>query len=404
MLIHKSKLAMTVAAAVGLTFSAGAHATNGILQPGNGIVSQGMGGAGLSNSGEAAAGMDNPALIGQSGDALSIGWSMFSPDRSYTNAGTGIDTKSDNKLFAIPQAAFTSKINNDLSWGIMAYAMGGMNTDFRSGPNFGFNTNFAQAQTVDLSGMIIAPTLSYAFDKNVSAGASLLIGYSNFRVKNLFGTGLSNEGSAMAYGVKLGVDAKVSDGISIGAVLQPKMSGEELSFWKNFLTGMGFRGDSEIVLPNTAGVGAKFAAGKNMDIVTDIMYYQWSGVDMFEYFGWDDQIVYKVGIEFRPSDKLALRAGFNYGESPIKAGNKTGPVTAMGGASADAVAFNYAFPAVSETHLTLGVGYKMDKNMTVNAYYMHSPESKENAAAGMPLTSIQMTQNAFGLGINYAAK
>jgi long-chain fatty acid transport protein len=405
MTFNKSKLALAVAATAGLTFSSGAFATNGIIQAGNGMAAHGLGGAGLSNANEAMSGFDNPALIGQTGDSVSMGFSIFMPDRQVdatTSFGAAAPVVSDNNVFAIPQVAFTSKINDGMSWGIMVNALGGMNTDYRTGPS-----GTGAPQTVDLSGMIIAPTMSFALGKNASLGASLIIGYENLRVRNLFGAGVTNEGSSMAYGVKLGADFKVTDGISVGAVLQPKLVSDELSFFKDFLSGMGFNGDAALVLPNTAGVGAKFAAGKNMDIVADILYYQWSGVDVFEFFGWEDQIVYKAGVEFRPSDKLALRAGFNYGESPIQGGNRTG----NGGG--DAAFANYPFPAISESHFTIGLGYKMDKNMAINAYYLYSPEACQTAttsSAGMtggPTaigTEICMTQNAFGFGFNYAAK
>jgi long-chain fatty acid transport protein len=399
MSFNKSKLALAVAATAGLTFSSGAFATNGIMQVGNGMAAHGTGGAGLSNANEAMSGFDNPALISQAGDSVSMGFSIFMPDRQWT-LGTS-DNVSDSKMFAIPQVAFTSKINNEMSWGIMVNAMGGMNSDYRRGPNLGGMTpSFNSPQTVDLSGMIIAPTMSFALGKNASVGASLLVGYENFRVRNLFGSGLSNEGSTMAYGVKLGADFRIADGISVGAVLQPKMSADEFDFFRNFLVGgFGFSGDSALVLPNLAGVGGKFAVGKNMDIVADIMYYQWSSVDVFEFFGWDDQIVYKAGVEFRPSDKLALRAGFNYGESPIKGGNMT-----TGSAPMDAALANYPFPAVSESHVTVGLGYKMDKNMTLNAYYLYALENTETAVSTVPGFEISMTQHAFGLGLNYAAK
>jgi len=403
MSLKKHKLALAIAAAAGMTFSAGAMATNGIMQAGNGMVAHGLGGAGLSNAGEAMAGFDNPALIGQTGDSLSLGFSMFSPDRTVSQGA--VDNDSDATMFAIPQVAFTSKISDAMSWGIMVNAMGGMNTDYRSGPNLNmgpcpgpgcYTPFYDRPQTVDLSGMIIAPTMSFALSKDLALGASLLIGYENFRVRNLFGQGVSDEGSTMAYGVKLGADWKITDGISVGGMLQPKMSADEFSFFKNQLANFGFGGDSELVLPNQIGVGGKFAVGKSVDIVADIMYYQWTSVDVFDFFGWDDQIVYKVGAEFRPSDKLALRAGLNYGESPIKGGNTTD-------VGMDAATMNYPFPAISETHITLGLGYQMDKNMAFNAYYLYSPENTETSADGSGV-EISMTQNAFGLGINYQTK
>jgi len=209
----------------------------------------------------------------------------------------------------------------------------------------------------------------------------------------------------VGYGVKLGGDFKLTDGISIGAVLQPKVAMDEFEWFKSFLSApqFGFTGDAALTLPNIAGVGAKFKVGNNMNIVTDLMYYQWTSVDVFEFFGWDDQYVIKAGLEFNASDKMTLRAGFNYGESPIQGGNKTGN-------NGDAAFANYPFPAISETHVTVGLGYKMDKSMTVNAYYLYSPEACQTATTvssggALPAgTEICMTQNAFGLGINYAAK
>lgn len=417
MSLKKSKLALAIAATAGLTLSSAAFATNGIMQVGNGMAAHGTGGAGLSNPNEAMAGFDNPALVGKTGDSISMGFSVFMPDREVNMDGVFPGTQptvvSDNKVFAIPQVAFTSKINDGMSWGIMVNALGGMNTDYRTDPSGGAMSApvpapgqmYSGPQTVDLSGMIVAPTLSFALGKNATIGASLLIGYTNFRVRNLFGSGLNNEGSTVGYGVKLGGDFKLTDGISIGAILQPKVAMDEFDFFKSFLSSpqFGFTGDAALTLPNIAGVGAKFAVG-NMNIVTDLMYYQWTSVDVFEFFGWDDQFVIKAGLEFPATNKLTLRAGVNYGESPIKGGNRTG-----NGAS-DAAFSNYPFPAISEQHITVGLGYKMDKSMTVNAYYLHSPEACQTASTtssggALPAgTEICMTQNAFGLGFNYAAK
>lgn len=410
MRFKKRKLALAIATATGLVFSSGVFATNGIIQAGNGMAAHGLGGAGLSNANEAMSGFDNPALISQTGDSISMAFSVFMPDREVSMdaalPGTQPTVVSDAKVFAIPQVAFTSKINDGMSWGIMVNALGGMNTDYRTGAS-----GVGSPQTVDLSGVIVAPTMSFALGKNASIGASLLIGYENLRVRNLFGgttgsNGTTDEGSTVAYGVKLGADFKVTDGISVGAVIQPKMSADDFAFFSAFLTSMGFTGDAELVLPNIAGVGAKFGIGKNVDIVTDLLWYQWTGVDVFEFFGWEDQIVFKAGVEFRPTAKLALRAGYNYGKSPIEGGNRTG----NGGM--DAAFANFAFPAISEHHFTVGLGYKMDKSMTINAYYLHSPEASQTATTSsvtptgtVPAgTEISMTQNAFGLGINYVSK
>ena len=407
MTIRKTSLALAVAAVFALPASA--FATNGILPAGNGIVSQGMGGAGLANAGEAAAGMDNPALISQTGDAIGAGWSVFSPERKVDTTAVpgypGTVVKSDSTMFAIPQAAFTARINSDMNWGIMAYAMGGMNTDYPTGlfPGAGQAT----PQTVNLQGMIVAPTMSYDFTPNIAGGISVLFGYETLTTRNLFGQGAAGTGqrTATGVGVKLGLDAIISSGVEVGAMYQPKLSMTDNSdYFKQLLGGFGFTGNSGLDLPAEYGVGAKFAVGPSVDILADALYYQWNGVDLYKFFGWKSEPVYKIGAEYRPTESLALRIGYNYGKSPIQGG------TAAANGAMDAAFANYPFPAISQSHITLGIGYKLDSKATVNAYYLYAPTVTETAsltsqtsAGPVPAgTKISMHQNAFGIGVNYA--
>ncbi len=405
MSIRKNKLALAIAVAFALPASA--FATNGIIQAGNGIVAHGMGGAGLANAGEASAGADNPALISQTGDAVNVGWSMFMPERKIDTTAAagpaGTVAKSDETMFGIPQAAFTSKINDSMNWGVMAYALGGMNTDYRTGPFPGSGApGQTNPQSVNLQGIIVAPTMSYSFSPNLTAGASLLLGYEMLTTSNLFNEGATGtfEDTSTGEGVKLGVDYKVSDGISIGAMVQPKMHmAHEMNAFKHMLSGFGFTGKATLELPNEYGVGGKFALGRNADIVADILYYDWQSVDVFKFFGWKSEPVFKVGGEIRPTDKWALRAGLNYGKSPIQGG-----VRAVNN-TMDAAFANYPFPAISEWHITLGAGYKADEHMTINGYYLYAPNHSETATTssgpGTTGTKISMYQNAFGLDMNY---
>jgi long-chain fatty acid transport protein len=400
MKMRKKNLALAIAVAAAVA-SPSAFATNGILQAGNGMVAHGVGGAGLANAAEASSGMDNPALISHTGTAVNVAWSMFMPLRELdATAVGGSKVASDSNEFAIPQASFTVKSSNLISWGVMAYALGGMNTDYPTGP-YGGNP-----QTVNLQGLIVSPQISFAFTKDLSFGVAALIGKESLRTRNLFGQGASGTGedSEVGFGAKLGLNWNVAQAVSLGFTLQPKMSFGEMDYFKNLISNFGFTGDAQLTLPDQYGIGGKFGIGKSVDIVADIMYYKWSGVDVFDFFGWDDQVVYKVGAEFRPGDAWALRVGYNYGKSPIKAGNRV-PST---GGGMDAAFANYPFPAISEHHFTLGAGYKLAKNVSVDGYFLYSPENTEESTttsqtSGGPVPAgfkVSMRQSAFGVGLN----
>jgi long-chain fatty acid transport protein len=408
MITQKRNLVLAAAVAIAVS-SPAVFATNGILQAGNGMVAHGLGGAGLANAAEASSGMDNPALINHTGNAVNVAWSMFMPLREMdaTALGATDSVSSDSNEFAIPQASFTVKASDLISWGVMAYALGGMNVNYPTGPFAGAGTG--APESTNLQGLIIAPQISFAISKDFSVGVAALIGKETLTVRSIFndptgGNGLTGDGTEMGYGYKLGVNWNVTPGISLAATMQPKMEFEEMGFFKDWLSAvMGYTGDAQVTLPDQYGIGAKFALGQSVDVVVDVMSYSWSKVELFEFFGWEDQLVYKLGVEFRPGDKWSLRAGYNYGESPIKGGNKTPPVPGFGGLQFDAAFANYVFPAISEEHITIGVGYKLAKNISIDGYYLYSPETTEKSSAFGPFPAgfeVSMSQSAFGLGMN----
>ena len=84
---------------------------------------------------------------------------------------------------------------------------------------------------------------------------------------------------------------------------------------------------------------------------------------------WEDQNVFAVGAEYTFIDMIALRAGYNYGAS-----------------TATATGINPLFPAVSESHITGGIGFKhIVGGLSVDLAFEFSPENKvaSNAANQM---------------------
>jgi len=133
----------------------------------------------------------------------------------------------------------------------------------------------------------------------------------------------------------------------------------------------------------TAGITQKI--GDNWKIVADIADVAWSDVPLLEeVFGWEDQTVYKIGAEVQINEGLAIRFGYNHGDSPI-------PDSAVG--------HNILAPAVTEDHFTIGFSKAVGARGMLHGYYARIPEN-EQMQAGSPggLPSIKMDQNAFGIG------
>ena len=96
-------------------------------------------------------------------------------------------------------------------------------------------------------------------------------------------------------------------------------------------------------------------------------------------------MVYAFGIQQDIGEKTQVRAGFNYGESPI------GP---------EDVNANLGSLAVVEKHLSLGVSRKFSEKVTGSLSYVHAFNNsvKSNVA---PFNTIELKQNQLNMQISY---
>ncbi len=78
---------------------------------------------------------------------------------------------------------------------------------------------------------------------------------------------------------------------------------------------------------------------------------------------WKDVVLVKLGGEYDVNSDLTLRAGFAYGNNPVPS-STIFPV----------------FPAIVESHIMLGAGYKLTGKLSVNAAYESGLNSSETAS------------------------
>ena len=83
-------------------------------------------------------------------------------------------------------------------------------------------------------------------------------------------------------------------------------------------------------------------------------------------FGWQDIDVFKLGVAWKMSTALTLRAGYNKGDNPISAPNVT---------------FNILAPGVMKEHYTAGFTYALDKDSEVSGALMIAPRQSVTGAS-----------------------
>lgn len=404
-------LTTVVVTGAALLTTANSWATNGYFTIGYGSKARGMAGVSIALPQDAIAAAANPAGIAFVGDRVDAGLAFFNPDRDATLDATnmfGASASEDSgaTLFLIPHAGVIKDMG-DYTASFVMYANGGLSTRYNNnifanalGPAaVAFNGGplpqpFPNVGTVgvNLSQLIMAPSMAYKVNEDHSVGASLLVGYQRFRAFGLgIFTGFSSDPSALSNngdddawgaGLRLGWTGKITDRVTLGATAASKIYMQEFDKYKGLFSEQG-----DFDIPANYGVGISFQATAKTTIgfdVTRILYGDVKtiandgptgqefvdslgavlagapvakplGTDNGFGFGWDDQTIYKLGVAHQYNDKWTFRAGFNYGESPIDNNQNL---------------FNIISLAVVERHITLGFTYEPNDNHELTVAYM----------------------------------
>ncbi len=431
-----------IAAIAAAGFASSAFATNGYFSHGYGIKAKGMGGAATASSNDTFGGANNPASMVWVGDRVDLGADLFSPQRSASRAGTGMgglldgSVKSEDEYFLVPEFGYNKMYQPNLSLGVSVYGNGGMNTDYPTGsftcmadtngdgtPDTPYAGNVLCGGTdagVDLSQLIIAPTVAYKINDRHSVGISPLLVYQRFSAYgvDLFGmlssnpARLTNQGydDSTGLGVRIGWMGKLSDQVTLGAAYASKVNMSKFGSYKGLFAG---KGDFDI--PENYNLGISVQATPQLRVAVDYQRINYSGVNsvsnpsgnaMFPDgsgalgqskgagFGWDDVDVFKLGAEYQYSKNLVLRAGYNHGNNPIRAADVT---------------FNILAPGVIEDHLTLGFSYETASGGELSMAYMHAFENSVkgasffNAVLGTSTITetIKMYQDSLGIAYSW---
>ena len=400
-----------------------AYATNGMFSHGYGMKSKGMAGAATASTDNAFSGANNPASASFAGNRLDLGLDLFSPRRETTRTGGPLpgSVDSDANYFLIPEIGYNRIVNNQLALGVSVYGNGGMNTDYASGQiNCGAGpANMlcgSGALGVDLMQVIVAPTAAFRIAPNHSIGISPLLGYQKFAATGLQSfSGISSSPSAVTnkgnddaygYGVRMGYMGKIGSSLTLGVAYSTKIDFQSFDKYKGLFAEQG-----DLDLPENYNLGVAWQATPELTLAADYQRINYSGVNAIgnasgnslttaalmgssngSGFGWADMDIWKLGVEYKLSQKMTLRAGYSFADSPID------------GAALGEATFNIIAPGVIEHTVTMGFTYALASGDEVTVAYMHGFENEVSGTnpffGGTDTT--KMFQNS--LGIQYSWK
>ena len=414
------KKMLICAMTVGMVIPATGQATNGAWLIGFGSQSRAMGGTGVADNRGGLAAAFNPATMIESGDEFQLGVELFIPKMAiYHDSGVlgQTDEESNHDLFLIPSMGATYQMNEKLALGF-SFIGAGLKTEYDqtanntacsrenaaspgSCPPTVFNaldSTAAPEAGVELIQMQLIPSVAYKVNKTHTFGASLVLAAQYFRAEgledfdilgftaspgNLTGEGWS---SSFGGGYRLGwlgnfMDEKLKFGVNYSS----RVWMDKFERYSNLFAEQG-----DFDIPENYAVGVAYDFTPAVTVAFDIQRINWSDVrsmgnpgpdasnpsSFFSLcenlptndscklggsnglgFGWVDQTVYKIGANWALNEKWDLRAGWNYGKSPIPEKE---------------VLFNMLAPATPEHHLTIGAGWAMAENWQLDMNFMYA--------------------------------
>ena len=384
-----------------LASASSAYATNGMRMIGFGPVQNSMGGVGVGATLDAASVLSNPAGMSELGGRVDFGATYFLPTVKYSATGIdaaapqpglvnqpGVTFTSDRGASPIPAFGLIVPIDSQWTFGIGAYGVAGMGVDYAR--NLYSSTTYTAYQQ-----MRFTPGVSYELNDMFSFGLTLngMWATTEWNVASAFGQSPHMAGSAFGLGVTLGAKVTPIKMLTIGLAYETK------SFFQDFAYNTPAGVDKlTFNQPGVLTLGAAVRPLEMLLIAADVAWIDWptsNGADLPAYaqnasgampwnMNWSSQVVFKIGVEVTPIDWLAVRAGFNYGKMPLDASR----------------AFeNIAFPAVAETHLTLGAGFNLGKRVTINVGGMWAPSTSISGENSLPPMGTPGYPGPYGQGI-----
>ena len=396
-LVFSMSLVMLLA---GMSFGAGFQI------PEQGAVSVGMGMGGIGKADDLSAVYQNPAGLTQSkGTQIFANIAGISPKANYTRTGfASVDSKDD--LIPVPGFVISSDFGK---WENLVLALGvnaqfGLRSEYDPlGPQRYISTN------ISLTTIYAGPYAAWQVSPNFSIGGGIQYVHASAEIgqkanyggilymmaaqqnpamadpswnenPTLDGKVDITDGTDQTVAGNIGLLWKASEALKIGLTWR---SGVELDLEADvklivpemvtqmsggFIQSLNTTGKTTLSLPQIIGAGVAFKATDNLELIADVNWNNWSVYENIDfdfkddtaYFPdsenpreWEDTWTFRLGGEYMLKERIALRAGYLFDQSPIP-DKSIGP----------------ELPTNDRHGLTAGFGYTWDK-VALDLAYSH---------------------------------
>jgi long-chain fatty acid transport protein len=398
-------------------------ASSSVFASGFALIEQSVSSMGTAYAGAGSATVDpstiyfNPAsMSGMEGQQISAGLHIVLPSTEFSGTGTFTNTGSplDGTPFQVagdgnggdagetgylPHLGYVGHIDDKLTAGITINVPFGLKTEYDSGWAGRYSAIESEIKSFNLN-----PSLSYQVNEMTSIGIGVSAMYAELRLKNAIDYGLlvlgspgtlATDGTAQldvddwGYGFNVGVLFEPSDSTKIGVAYRSEvdvdLSGDVSITAVGPIPASSQSAQASTDLPSSATLSLTHDLDDQWTVMGDVTWTSWSNQDALVAnlangsaniipLQWDDTVRVAVGTSYNYSDRLTLRTGVAYDETPVPSDS-----------------FRIAsLPDEDRIWLAFGAGYKYSDKLTFDVGYAHlfiddtGIDSDDAANTGIP--------------------
>lgn len=377
-------------------------AAQGLQLFGIGPVNRSMGGAATAAPIEAIGALAyNPATLTALDNQLSFGAEAVTPlvDINSSFAGHSGQTNSDNGWGAVPSIGLAWRASPDspITYGFGLFGIAGYSVNYPASttnpilfpqtptsktPTPGFGNIFADVsilQIVPTAAMKVTDQLSISAGPTITAARFVASPFAftspNDANSDGFFTYPTGAGTEFSWGMGFQVGAfwQGDNDINLGASYKSPQWFLPFDYHGTTETGLPRDFSLPFTYPQIFSLGTSYTGFEQWLFACDIRYFDWKNTGItgnsaqfgpdgaITGLGWRSTWSVSLGTQYQMTERLALRAGYAYSESPIT--NAT-------------AGFNIGTPLILQHSLNVGATFKLSKALAVHLAYYYAPEAE----------------------------
>lgn len=338
------------------------------------LIEQNASGLGNAYAGQAAAATDastiffNPAGMTYLPDRqVVMAGHLIRPQAEFTGTSplTGGNGGDAGDLALVPNAYLVYRLTPDVYLGMGLNAPFGLKTEYDSDWKGRTQAIKSEVKTINLN-----PSVAFKLSDTLSLGAGVSIQYAEATLTNSAGgAGVATvKGDDYGWGFNLGALWQASETTRIGLAYRSEVE-QALAGDAGFSTAVTLNGPvtADLTLPDSASLSLFHTLDSRWDLLADISWTGWSdfrelrivrsngvvlGTPTKE--NWRDSYRYSLGANYYLNDRLTLRGGLAFDETPVSDAFRTARI-----------------PDQDRTWIAFGAQYRLSPKSVIDVGYAH---------------------------------